>query len=95
MSIVFGALVAVLWAVGTPLALNARRGQRFGSHGARLPMLTRYLWAICPLLLAIAAINFYGQPRDPARLIIALVIVLVLFVAVMLGPILVHNARLK
>ncbi len=58
-------------------------------------MSTRLLWCICPLLLVIAADNFYGQPPDPDRLITAVVVFLVFLVAAMLVPILVHNARLK
>ena len=95
MAIVLSALVAVLWLAGTTLALHGRRGQRFGLRRARLPVSTRLLWCSCPLLLAIAGHAFYGQPRDPARLAIAFVIVLVLLFLTTLVPIPTHNARLK
>lgn len=93
--IILSAVVAVMWTAGTALALHARRGHRLGGRGARLPMSTRLLWCCGPILLALAANVFYGQPRDPARLATVAVVALVLLPATMLVPILVHNARLK
>lgn len=95
LAIILSAVVAVMWTAGTALALNARRGQRFGDRGARLPMSTRLLWCCGPILLALAATVFYGQPHDPARLATAALIALVLLSATMVVPIVVHNARLS
>ncbi|MGI8590687.1 MAG: hypothetical protein ACR2M5_06815 [Nakamurella sp.] len=95
LAIIVSGVVAVMWTTGTTLALHARHGQRFGDRGVRLPMPTRLLWCCSPILLALAANYFYTQLRDPARLATAAVATLVLLLATMLVPILVHNARLK
>jgi hypothetical protein len=95
LAIILSAIVAVIWATGTALALHARRGQRFGDRGVRLPLPTRPLWCCGPILLALAANFLYIQLRDPARLATAAVATLVLLLATMLVPILVHNARLE
>ncbi len=95
LAIILGAVVAVMWTAGTALALRLRRGQRFGGRGARLPTSSRLLWSGGLLLLALAGNAFYGQPRDPARLATAAAVALLLLLATMLAPILVHNGRLK
>lgn len=95
LAVILGAVVAVLWAAGTALALHARRGQRFGGREARVPTSSRLLWCCGLLLLPLAGNAFYGQPRDPARLATAAAVAVVLLLATMLTPILVHNARLK
>lgn len=58
-------------------------------------MSTRLLWCCGPILLALAASVFYSQSRDLQRLATAAVATLLLVLATMLVPILVHNARLK
>jgi hypothetical protein len=95
LAIILGAVAAVMWTAGTALALRARRGQRFGDQGPRLPMSTRLLWCCGPILLALAANVFYGQPHDPARLATAALTAIVLLSATMIVPMLVHNARLS
>lgn len=58
-------------------------------------MSTRLLWCCAPILLALAANAFFGQPREPARLTTAVLITLVLLSATMIAPILIDNARLS
>jgi hypothetical protein len=95
LAIILSAIAAGMWAAGTAMALHTRRGQRFGRQAGRLPMSTRLLWCCGPILLALAANVYYGQPRDPPRLATVALVALVLLAATMIVPILVHNARLS
>ncbi|TWP38310.1 hypothetical protein [Leekyejoonella antrihumi] len=92
LAIILSTVVAVMWTTGTALALNVRRGQCFGGRGARLPTSTRMLWVCAPNLLAFAANAYYGQPREPAHLPSAVLIILALLSATIL-TILIHNGR--